>query len=87
MTNTFGPVVDPETRKVKVSDLVGAQEIADLLGVVRTQVYKWATRFEGTDHPFPKAVTHLNMGQVWNWPDVEAWARKTGRYPVKPETT
>ena len=73
-------------RKVNVDNLVGAQEIADLLGVARPQViHEWRRR-----HPdFPAPVAQLGGAgkrsafHVWNWPDVERWARATGRYPVK----
>jgi hypothetical protein len=33
-------------------------------------------------HPgFPSPVARLVRALVWSWPDVEAWARETGRYP------
>jgi predicted DNA-binding transcriptional regulator AlpA len=66
-------------RKVDVSQLVGTQEIADSLGVDRSLVYKWQTRGLG----FPDPVQRLTMGSLWSWPDVEAWARRTGRWPPK----
>ena len=74
-------------RKVDVNDLVGAQEIADELGVGRAQVHKWRER--RLDFPLPVATLGGTGGRagflVWAWPDVEAWARKTGRYPVQPD--
>ena len=59
-----------------VDQLVGAQEIAEALGVARPQVvHEWRKR-----HPdFPQPIASLTMGLLWNWPEVEAWARKTGR--------
>lgn len=64
------------TRQVDVTDLVGVQEIADRLGVLHVQtVHLWRRR-----HPdFPAPVTRLRMGLLWAWPDVERWARVTGR--------
>jgi hypothetical protein len=61
-----------------VDDLVGAQEIADRLDVSRPQViHVWRSR-----HPdFPEPVTRLSMGYLWSWPDVERWAKATGRLP------
>jgi hypothetical protein len=63
-------------RKVDVDHLVGTAEIAARLGVARPQVvHDWRHR-----HPdFPKPVARLRIGYVWSWPDVEHWARKTGR--------
>jgi hypothetical protein len=63
-------------RKVDVNDLVGADEIADRLDVsARQVVHTWRRR-----HPdFPQPVAKLRQGYIWAWPDVQAWARKTGR--------
>jgi hypothetical protein len=30
----------------------------------------------------PELVARLTRAMVWAWPDVEAWARKTGRLPA-----
>lgn len=59
-----------------MDSLVGAAEIAQRLGVGKaTVVHDWRRR-----HPdFPQPVATLTMGLVWSWPDVEKWARKTGR--------
>lgn len=59
-----------------MDDLVGAAEIAQRLGVGKsTVVHDWRRR-----HPdFPKPVSELSMGLLWNWPAIERWARSTGR--------
>src|SRR4051794_31706426 len=63
-------------RRIDASQLVGAAEIAERLEVTLPQtVHDWRRRHQ--DFPTPVAV--LKMGMVWNWPDVEAWARRTGR--------
>jgi len=69
-----------------VDDLVGAQEIADLLDVARPQViHEWRRR-----HPdFPEPVTTLSMGNLWSWAEVKRWAIDTGRLsktgkPIRP---
>lgn len=63
-------------RSVQVTDLVGAMEIAQRLGASRPQtVYAW----RGRHADFPAPVAELSIGLVWAWPDVEAWARRTGR--------
>jgi hypothetical protein len=63
-------------RKVSVEQLVGAAEIAERLGSKRTTYVHDLKR----RHPdFPVPVAKLKSGLVWAWPDVEAWARATGR--------
>lgn len=63
-------------RKVDVNELVGAAEIAKRLDLAHPQaVHKWRERYPD----FPKPVARLTQGFVWAWPDVEAWARRTGR--------
>ena len=64
-------------RKVDVDALVGTHEIAERLGLASPEVvYSWRRRHRGQ---FPEPIARLRIGFVWNWPDVEAWARKTGR--------
>lgn len=59
-----------------MSDLVGAAEIADRLGLSHAQsVHNLKRR-----HPeFPEPVATLRQAMVWAWSDVAAWARATGR--------
>lgn len=59
-----------------MDQLVGAAEIATRVGVAPPQVvHDWHRRH--TDFPAPVAT--LRQAMVWHWPDVEAWARRTGR--------
>ncbi len=58
-----------------VDDLVGAAEIADRLGVSSSIVHDWGRRHKD----FPPPLKRLRMGLLWHWPQVEAWARATGR--------
>lgn len=59
-----------------MKDLVGTAEIAKRLGVKRPQVvHDWMRRHED----FPDPIAHISGVRVWAWPDVEAWARRTGR--------
>ena len=63
-------------RKVDVEHLVGTAEIAQRLGVKRPQVvHDWMRRYED----FPEPVAQLSNVRVWSWPDIETWARETGR--------
>jgi hypothetical protein len=63
-------------RKVDVDDLVGATEIAERLGYAHSESIHALRR----RHPdFPEPVAHLKRAHVWAWPDVEAWAKATGR--------
>lgn len=59
-----------------MDQLVGAAEIAERLGAGRVQtVHSWRRRYP----EFPAPVARLKQAMVWNWPDVAAWARRTGR--------
>lgn len=51
-------------------DLVGAAEIARLLGDLSRQRVQQLVRTEG----FPEPVARLDMGKVWLRADVERWA-------------
>lgn len=63
-------------RKIDADDLVGAAEIAKRLGVRKGSVVSdWRQRHRD----FPEPVARLAMGHIWYWPDVEAWARRSGR--------
>ncbi|MDQ4089351.1 MAG: hypothetical protein M3163_03485, partial [Actinomycetota bacterium] len=64
-------------RKVDVEELVGAAEIGRRMGAAARTVHAWRRRH--TD--FPEPVAELSAALVWAWPDVEAWAKKTGRLP------
>jgi hypothetical protein len=65
-------------RKIDVDDLVGAEEIAERLGIAHVEtVHAWRRR-----HPeFPPPVKQLRRAMIWSWPDVKAWAKRTGRLP------
>jgi len=66
----------PMGRKVDVNDLVGTAEIAGRLGLSHPQsVHGWRRRYSD----FPQPIAHLKTALVWNWPDIERWARRTGR--------
>jgi predicted DNA-binding transcriptional regulator AlpA len=63
-------------RKVDPELLVGAAEIAERLGVKRPQVvHDWRRRHA----EFPEPVAKLRTALIWYWPDIEKWARATGR--------
>lgn len=70
------PTVDAMGRRIDVDHLVGAAEIAERLGAARPQVvHEWRRRYED----FPEPVAQLRQALVWNWPEVERWAKTTGR--------
>ncbi len=61
-----------------MDQLVVAAEIAERLSVSASQViHVWRERYPD----FPKPVLHRARVMLWYWPDVERWARRTGRYP------
>lgn len=62
-----------------VRNIVGAQEIADRIGVAQRQtVINWARRYAD----FPQPIAKLTNAWVWDWDEVESWARSTGRLPA-----
>lgn len=64
-----GAPVDPD-------ELVGAAEVAARLGLASTSViHDWRRRHAD----FPEPVRVLSMGVIWTWPEIERWARATGR--------
>jgi predicted DNA-binding transcriptional regulator AlpA len=75
-------------RKVDVNDLVSAEEIAERLDLSHAQnVSVWARRHAD----FPAPVKKLRRAAIWDWAEVEAWAKATGRLdakgqPVRPST-
>ena len=63
-------------RRVPVDQLVGTTEIAKRLGVNKsTVVHDWRYRYSD----FPAPIASLSGGLIWAWPDVEKWAKATGR--------
>ena len=64
----------PATRDHLVS---GKKPLTVSVQVVRDNdlVYSWRRRHAD----FPAPIARLRIGFVWSWPDVERWARKTGR--------
>lgn len=59
-----------------MDNLVGTAEIAQRLGVKRPQVvHDWMRRHDD----FPQPVAEVSRVKVFNWPDVERWAKATGR--------
>ena len=58
------------------TDPVGTAEIAERLGVQRNTVQVWRKRGVLLE---PKSIA--SGVALWDWPDVEAWARATGRIP------
>ncbi|GAA4439686.1 helix-turn-helix transcriptional regulator [Phytohabitans houttuyneae] len=56
---------------LSVEEVMGAAEIADLLGVSRQRVQQLVSRPD-----FPPPATTLAMGKIWLASDVRAWVRE-----------
>lgn len=56
-------------------DPVGVPELAARLGVTRKAVDQWRVRGLG----FPPAKWTVGGRPAWDWPQIEKWARATGR--------
>lgn len=54
---------------------VGVVEVADRLDVTRDAVKRWRERDVG----FPDPRWTVGGRPAWAWPDIERWARDTGR--------
>jgi predicted DNA-binding transcriptional regulator AlpA len=64
--------------KIDPADLLDANEVAGLLGLAHRQaVSTYRSRYAD----FPEPVVVKAACVLWHRPDVEAWARKTGRLP------
>jgi predicted DNA-binding transcriptional regulator AlpA len=64
-------------------DLVGIPEIASRLGVSRRTVATWRYRHQNPPSPprapFPPEFMVVSGRPVWDWAEVEQWAKTTGR--------
>lgn len=59
-----------------MNNIVGAAEIAERLGLSHAQtVHTYRRRYPD----FPEPIANLRQALVWDWTDIEAWARTTGR--------
>ena len=65
-----------------MDEMVGAAEIAERMGLSQPKrVHDWRMRYPD----FPQPVATLKAGLVWAWPDIEKWAKATGREIVEAE--
>jgi len=63
-------------RDINVDDLVDVEMIAERLGLAHRQsVGNWVLRYPD----FPEPLGMWGRTRLWAWPDVEEWARGTGR--------
>ena len=70
-------------RRVDPAQLVGAAEIAERLHMKQNHiVHEWRRRYAD----FPEPIAILKQGMVWLWPEIEQWARRTGRLDVPTAT-
>ncbi len=59
---------------MSLMDLVGPNEIADMLGVKRQTVYVWRNR-----RLIPEPEWTVSGSPIWQRKTVEKWAKETGR--------
>ena len=71
-------------RKLDIDLLVGSNEIAQRLGFRHPQTVH---HYKNHDPTFPNPVLALGGNRIsthiWYWPEVERWARRTGRLPKR----
>jgi hypothetical protein len=64
-------------KKIDVDYLVGAAEIADRLNLKRPHlIHDWRRRYP----EFPQPLLELKGILLWDWRDVENWAKLTDRF-------
>lgn len=59
---------------IDLKDIVTGAEVGRRLGISRERVRQLAERDD-----FPEPIGRAGVAILWCWPDVEAWARRTGR--------
>lgn len=59
-------------------ELAGTTELSNRLGIARETVRLWAT---GQRHKigFPSPAHHVDGHRIWDWGEVQAWAREHGQ--------
>ena len=67
-------------RRVQADHIVGTREIARRLGVPGPQT---VALFRKCHDDFPPPIAVVGKALVWDWPDVEAWARRANRRPTR----
>jgi predicted DNA-binding transcriptional regulator AlpA len=69
------------TKFVNPKHIVGANEIAARLKRSHsTIVHAWHSNLRD----FPEPIAIVSAGKLWNWKEIEAWAKRTGRLKAKP---
>jgi predicted DNA-binding transcriptional regulator AlpA len=65
-------------RAVNPDELADVREVANIIGLTNPNGVSVYRRRHGD---FPEPVVEKGRGLLWRRRDVEAWARKTGRWP------
>ena len=55
--------------------IVDLASMADLLGVSKRTIHSWRRR----DLGFPEPEGRMGVSPYWNWEEVSAWVKETGR--------
>jgi hypothetical protein len=68
------------SRRVRLCDPVGVQEIAERLELPANTVSKWLWRVNVQGLPnFPNADYVVSGRKAWEWETVEAWLEESGK--------
>jgi predicted DNA-binding transcriptional regulator AlpA len=63
---------------MRIMDVVGVPEIAQILGVTRQRVYQLIEAYDD----FPDPIATLAVGRIWSQAAVEEWNRLHGDRPT-----
>lgn len=71
----------PTVTKAPSFDPVGVAEIAERLRVQQQTVATWhyRSRRGELEVPMPEPAHTVSRQPCWNWPEIEAWAKASGR--------
>jgi len=63
---------------MRIMDVVGVPEMAEILGVTRQRVYQLIEAYDD----FPDPIAKLAVGRIWSRAAVEEWNRLHGDRPT-----
>jgi hypothetical protein len=64
-------------RTIRIRDIGGNAEVAEICGVTTQAVSNWVARWEGrSDRPQP--VARISTGPIWDLDEIRTWSLSAG---------